>query len=55
MESSQENLFDQAMARYQAGARAAEILPDFLKITEIAPRQAAVSYTHLTLPTTSPV
>ena len=41
MESSQENLFDQAMARYQAGASAAEILPDFLKITEIAPRQAA--------------
>ena len=41
MESSQENLFDQAMARYQAGASAAEILPDFIKITEIAPRQAA--------------
>lgn len=41
MESNQENLFDQAMARYQAGASAAEILPDFLKITEIAPRQAA--------------
>ena len=41
MESSQENLFDQAMARYQAGASAAEILPDFLKITELAPRQAA--------------
>ena len=41
MESNQENLFDQAMARYQAGASAAEILPDFLKITELAPRQAA--------------
>ena len=41
MESSQESLFDQAMARYQAGADAAEILPDFLKITEAAPRQSA--------------
>ena len=41
MESSQESLFEQAMARYQAGASAAEILPDFLKITEAAPRQAA--------------
>ena len=41
MESNQENLFDQAMARYQAGADAAEILPDFLKITESAPRQSA--------------
>ena len=41
MESSQENLFEQAMARYQAGADAAEILPDFLKITEAAPRQSA--------------
>ena len=29
------------MARYQAGADAAEILPDFLKITEAAPRQSA--------------
>ena len=41
MESSQESLFEQAMARYQAGANAAEILPDFLKITEAAPRQSA--------------
>ena len=41
MESSQESLFEQAMARYQAGARAAEILPDFLRITEAAPRQSA--------------
>ena len=41
MESSQESLFEQAMARYQAGADAAEILPDFLKITEAAPRQSA--------------
>ena len=41
MESSQESLFEPAMARYQAGADAAEILPDFLKITEAAPRQSA--------------
>ena len=41
MESSQESLFEQAMARYQAGADAAEILPDFLKITEAAPRQSS--------------
>ena len=41
MESSQESLFEQAMDRYQAGASAAEILPDFLQITESAPRQSA--------------
>ena len=41
MESSQESLFEQAMARYQAGASAAEILPDFHRITEAAPRQSA--------------
>ena len=41
MESSQESLFEQAMARYQAGAEAADILPDFHKITEAAPRQSA--------------
>ena len=41
MESSQESLFEQAMARYQAGTSAAEILPDFLRITETAPRQSA--------------
>ena len=41
MESSQESLFEQAMARYQAGSSAAEILPDFLRITEAAPRQSA--------------
>ena len=40
-EKSPDNLFDQAMARYQAGSSAEEILPDFLKITETAPRQAA--------------
>ena len=41
MESSQESLFDQAMARYQEGASAAEVLPDFLRINEAAPRQSA--------------
>ena len=41
MESSQESLFEQAMARDRAGASAAEILPDFLRITEAAPRQSA--------------
>ena len=41
MESSQESLFEQAMARYQAGASAEEILPAFLQITEAAPRQSA--------------
>ena len=41
MDSSQESLFEQAMNRYQAGVSAAEILPDFLKITESAPRQSA--------------
>ncbi len=41
MESSQESLFEQAMARYQSGAAAADVLPDFLQITEAAPRQSA--------------
>ena len=41
MEFSQENLFDQAMSTYQAGADAAEILPLFIQITEAAPRQSA--------------
>ena len=41
MESSPENLFEQAMSRYQAGADAVEILPLFVRITEAAPRQSA--------------
>ena len=41
MDSSQESLFDQAMARYQAGASAEDILPAFQQITEAAPRQSA--------------
>ena len=40
MESNQENLFDQAMARYQAGASAAEILPDFLRSLKSHPPAA---------------
>ena len=41
MPPSEENLFEQAMGRYEAGADAADILPDFLQITEAAPRQSA--------------
>jgi predicted Zn-dependent protease len=41
MESTQENLFEQAMARYQNGGPAAELLDDFITITEAAPRQSA--------------
>ena len=41
METSQDSLFEQAMARYQAGAAAEEVLPDFARIVEAAPRQSA--------------
>lgn len=41
MESTEESLFEQAMARYQNGAPAAELLDDFITITEAAPRQSA--------------
>ncbi|EAQ68234.1 tetratricopeptide repeat family protein [Synechococcus sp. RS9909] len=41
MESTQESLFEQAMARYQNGAPAEELLDDFITITEAAPRQSA--------------
>ena len=41
METSQDNLFEQAMARYQSGAAADEVLPDFARIVEAAPRQSA--------------
>ena len=41
METSEDSLFEQAMARYQAGADAADVLPDFLQITDTAPRQSA--------------
>jgi predicted Zn-dependent protease len=38
---SAESLFDQAIGRYQAGAAAAEVLDDFLRITAQAPRLSA--------------
>ena len=41
METSQDSLFEQAMARYQSGAAADEVLPDFARIVEAAPRQSA--------------
>ena len=41
MPPSEENLFEQAMGRYEAGADAADILPDFQQITEAAPKQSA--------------
>jgi predicted TPR repeat methyltransferase len=41
MESTQDSLFEQAMARYQDGAPAAELLDDFIAITEAVPRQSA--------------
>jgi predicted Zn-dependent protease len=41
MESTQESLFEQAMARYEDGAPAADLLDDFITITEAAPRQSA--------------
>jgi len=41
METSQDSLFEQAMAQYQAGAAAEEVLPDFARIVEAAPRQSA--------------
>ena len=41
MESTQESLFEQAMTRYQGGAPAADLLDDFITITEAAPRQSA--------------
>ncbi|BEV35213.1 hypothetical protein [Synechococcus sp. M16CYN] len=41
MDTSSDSLFNQAMARYQAGASASDVLPDFLRITETAPGQSA--------------
>lgn len=41
MPPTEENLFEEAMGRYEAGADAAEILPDFQQITEASPRQSA--------------
>ena len=41
MESNQDNLFDQAMSRYQSGEDVNEVLKDFEKITSISPNQSA--------------
>ena len=41
METSANNKFDEAMARYQAGAAASDVLADFLQITEAEPGQSA--------------
>ena len=40
-ESQEESLFEQAMARYQDGAAASDVLDDFIAITNAAPRQSA--------------
>ena len=40
-ESSTENLFDQAMARYQSGAEASEVIHDFEEITASFPNNFA--------------
>ena len=39
--SSQDSLFDQAIARYQQGAAPEELIDDFLAITAQSPRQSA--------------
>ena len=41
MASTNENLFEIAMARYQSGAEASELIEDFKTITATAPNQAA--------------
>ncbi len=41
MNSSEENLFNNAMTRYQSGASATEIIKDFEKITSSSPNSAA--------------
>ena len=41
MNSSQDSLFDKAMASYQEGADAMELIPDFEAITASAPNQSA--------------
>ena len=40
-QGSETSLFDQAISRYNAGAPAGELIPDFLEITQQAPRQSA--------------
>jgi predicted Zn-dependent protease len=39
--SSEDSLFDQAIARYQQGAAPEEVIDDFLAITAQSPRQSA--------------
>jgi predicted Zn-dependent protease len=39
--STDSSLFEQAIGRYNAGAPAGELIPDFLAITQQAPRQSA--------------
>ena len=41
METTEESLFDQAMARYESGVEAAELIKDFEVITTSAPNQSA--------------
>ena len=41
MEASQDSLFDKAMASYQAGANASELIKEFELITSSAPNQSS--------------
>jgi len=41
MESTEESLFDKAMARYESGEAAVELIKDFEAITTSAPNQSA--------------
>ena len=41
MDSNKESLFDKAMARYESGVEAGELLQDFELITATAPNQSA--------------
>ena len=41
MESTEESFFDKAMARYESGVEACELIKDFESITASAPNQSA--------------
>ena len=41
MESTEESFFDKAMARYESGVEACELMTDFESITATAPNQSA--------------
>ena len=41
MESTEESLFDKAMARYESGVAACDLIKDFESITATAPNQSA--------------